>query len=89
MSIQSPADNAPHTKLCDICVETKPTGFTMAIYAKWLANFGQRGAIEKSIATLNADFDPGLLNDGICFGCSLMKYDDGEGIVIEEVRGDG
>lgn len=76
--------NAPHTKLCDICMEMRETGFTMALYEKWRQYIGRRSAIETSIATLNANFDPSLLHKGICFGCSLTDYDGCQGIDVQE-----
>lgn len=65
-------------------MELKPTGLSMELYETWRDNIGRRSAIERSIATLNRDFDLSLLQDDTCFECSLNDYSDGSGIVIDE-----
>jgi len=74
--------SAPHTKLCTTCCQILPTGMSVGIYEKWRDNRGQRGAIERSMATINRDFDESLLTQGTCFKCSLNEYTNGEGIEV-------
>lgn len=72
-----------HTQLCEGCLTVKRTGITMDLYNKWLREIGARTAIERSVTTLSQDVDLGLLNDKICFECSLGNYEDGSGIEVD------
>lgn len=73
-----------HTQLCEMCLEVKPSNVSIAVVKKWRAEFGKRTAIERSVNTLCADADWGLIENNVCFSCTCEKYTNGEGIEVSE-----
>ena len=69
-----------HTKLCTECITIKSTGLTLTEYESWHKHFSKRDLI----AMQGKDIDTSLLNDDICFECSLNNYDRGQCIVVTE-----
>lgn len=76
--------NILHTELCESCMQVKPTGMTTKQHSQWKKHHGRRSAIERSVATLNADFDLSLLAAKVCQDCVDEKEANKRGMTIVE-----
>ena len=72
-----------HKKICKNCLELKETGLTNNLFKIWKDLPDRISSIERSVRTLNPDFDETLLLDDVCFECSLETHCV-EGIVVVE-----
>jgi len=73
-----------HTELCESCMEIKPTGMTIDQHQNWKQNIGRRSAMERSLTTLNANFDLSLLTEKVCNHCVEERHANSLGLTIVE-----